>query len=393
MTTIAHLTSVHVPFDIRIFHKECKTLAAAGYDVVLIAPHEDPPASTTVDGVRLHPVPRPAGRRERVTRTVWQVYRAAIQEDADVYHFHDPELMPVGFLLKLQGKRVVYDVHEDMPRQILTRHWIPQRLRAPAARSVAAIEAVGSRVWDGVVAVTPTIARRFPEQTRVLVQNFPVPAELELPDATPYSQRAPLVVYAGRIEGVRGAQEMVRAMGALPDGTDAHLVLAGSFEPAELLQTLQRLPGWQRVTPLGWLTRPEIASLLGRARVGLVLLHPVENYLEAQPNKLFEYMAAGIPVVASDFPSWRPIVAGAGCGLLVDPLDPGAIARAIAWLLANPDEAAAMGERGREAVQHHFTWAAEGERLVRLYRSLLADPNSGTVHSRERDSASIGSAP
>ena len=372
MATIAHLTSVHVPFDIRIFHKECRTLAAAGYDVVLIAPHETPPPADTVDGVRLRPLPRPANRRERMTRTVLQVYRAALRENADLYHFHDPEMMPVGFLLKLRGKRVIYDVHEDMPRQILTRHWIPRSLRGPAARAVGLIEATGARVWDGIVTVTPTIARRFPERKRVLVQNFPMPAELAAASALPYEDRPPLVVYAGRIEGVRGAREMVDAMGALPASVDARLAMAGAFEPVVLKDAIQKLPGWNRVEALGWLTRPEIADLLGRARVGLVLLHPVDNYIEAQPNKLFEYMAAGIPVVASDFPSWRAIVEGSSCGLLVDPLDPNAIARAVAWLLSHPAEAAAMGQRGREAVHRSYTWDAEGTRLLDFYRSTLA---------------------
>lgn len=371
MTTIAHLTSVHVPFDIRIFHKECKTLAAAGYDVVLIAPHQELPATAEVDGVRLRPVPRARGRRERMTRTVLQVYRAALRENADLYHFHDPEMMPVGFMLKLRGKKVIYDVHEDMPRQILTRHWIPRAMRGPTARVVAAIEAAGALIWDGIVAVTPTIAKRFPERKRVLVQNFPMPAELDRTEPVPYRERQPLVVYAGRIEGVRGAREMVAAMGALPDHVDARLALAGVFEPASLEDELRDASGWDRVDALGWLTRPEIADLLGRARIGLVLLHPVDNYIEAQPNKLFEYMAAGIPVVASDFPSWRAIVEGAGCGLLVDPLDPDGIARAIEWLLSHPTEAAAMGQRGREAVHRRYTWDAEGARLVDFYRTTL----------------------
>lgn len=370
MTRIAHLTSVHVPDDIRIFHKECKTLALGGYDVVFVVPRDEP-REEVVDGVRYHGLTRPRTRRDRMTKTLWQVYRSALEEHADIYHFHDPELMVVGFLLKMHGKKVVYDVHEDMPRQIMTRHWIPSRFRRPVSRGVEILERAGSIAWDGIITVTPTIARRFPEHKRAVVQNFPVPEELVTANPIPYEQRDPVVAYVGKLEGPRGAREMVRAMGELPEDCPARLMIAGTFEPQALEPELQSMKGWSRVDSRGWLKRAQIAELLGKARLGLVLLHPVENYLEAQPNKLFEYMAAGLPVVASDFPSWRALIDDAKCGVLVDPLDPTAIAGAIAWLLDNPAEAQAMGQRGQRAVQEKFTWKVEGDRLIDFYRSIL----------------------
>lgn len=371
MTKIAHLTSVHVPLDIRIFHKECKTLARAGYEVVLIAPQDRPTGIEVLNGVRIVGILKPRNRRTRMTGTIWNVFRTALREQADIYHFHDPELIVVGLCLKLRGKRVVYDVHEDVPRQILTKHWIPARVRGVVSRSVGVVESLGALVWDGIAAATPTIARRFPEKKTALVQNFPVPEELIPATPSPYAGRQPVVAYVGKIEGIRGAREMVDAMAALPPSVEARLEMAGVFEPAALERDLRQLAGWTRVNSLGWLTRPDISALLGRARVGLVLLHPSGNYVEAQPNKLFEYMAAGIPVVASDFPRWRALVNEVSCGLLVDPLDPGAIARAIQWLLEHPDEAEGMGQRGQAAVRSRYSWDAEGERLLQLYRERL----------------------
>lgn len=377
MTKVAHLTSVHIPLDIRIFHKECKTLAKAGYEVVLIVPHEQPGGSGVVDGVQIRAILKPRNRQSRMTRTIWSVYRHALRENADIYHFHDPELIVVGFLLKLGRKRVIYDAHEDLPRQILSKHWIPARLRTVVSRGAEAVEAGGAVVWDGIVAATPTIARRFPRKKTALVQNFPVPDELMPATSSPYRDRPLLVAYVGKIERIRGAKEMVDAMAALPASIEVNLAMAGVFEPTTLETELRQREGWRRIQPMGWLTRPEVGGLLERARIGLVLLHPAGNYIDAQPNKLFEYMAAGIPVVASDFPRWRSLIQDVSCGLLVDPLDPSAIAGAIQWLLEHEEEAEAMGRRGQVAIRSTYNWDAEGERLIRLYQDCLTGVSPG----------------
>ena len=168
---VVHLTSVHRPFDTRIFHKECKSLAKAGYDVTLVAPYAE--GDLTEDGIKLRAVALPHDRRERVTRTIREIYRAALQEDAEIYHFHDPELMPVGVLLKLHGKKVIYDVHEDYSTSMQGKQWIPSVLHRPASVAVSICEATLAAACDRVVAATPIIAKRFhPGRTR-LVQNFP----------------------------------------------------------------------------------------------------------------------------------------------------------------------------------------------------------------------------
>ena len=221
------------------------------------------------------------------------------------------------------------------------------------------------------MAATPVIARRFPKGKTVTVQNFPIVGELARGEAEPYDERPPHVAYVGGITTYRGAREMVRALGHLPGGSELRLMLAGTVHPPELAEELERLPGWSRVEFLGWQSRPQIAALLGRVRAGLVVLHPIVNYLDAYPVKLFEYMSVGIPVIASDFPLWRRIVDEAECGLLVDPLDPKAIAGAIQWLLEYPEEAEAMGRRGREAVRKKYNWDAEAKKLLAFYEDLL----------------------
>lgn len=365
------LTSVHTPFDIRILHKECKSLARAGFDVTIIVPHGE---DLDVEGVRLRAVPRPARRTQRVTRTVWQVYREAVRQNADVYHFHDPELIPVGLLLRLRGKKVIYDVHEDLPRCMPYKPYLPKWLGRLSARIVEAAENLSARGFSAVVPATPGIAARFYRLNRrtVVVNNYPMLQEWTSPgQQAGYANRAPSVAFVSAgITRTRGAVEMVEAMSLLPCDLAATLEFAGAIQPPELKDVLSKLPGWSRVRLHGTLDRPGVSALLHRVRAGIVVEHPVPNYMNGKPTKLFEYMAAGLPVIASDFPECRKIIDGAGCGLLVDPLNPKQIAGAIQRILSHPQEAQEMGQRGLRAIVEQYNWGAEEKKLIDLYCAL-----------------------
>jgi glycosyltransferase involved in cell wall biosynthesis len=368
MEKICHLTSVHPAFDIRIFEKECKTLSQAGYQVVLIVPHDQ---EEEVDGVRIRALAKPKSRFERMTKTLWQLYRAAIKENALIYHFHDPELIPVGILLKRKGRSVIYDVHENVTEHMFLKEWIPLRLRSLIGKGARFAEWLGTKCFDGILAATPAIATRFPSSKTIILQNFPILNELNENNFIPYQERPPILLYLGGISKPRGAREMVLATELLAEQLGAELHLAGSFSPAELECQIRELAGWKRVKFLGWQSREEVARLLGRSRIGLVVLHPTRSYLESYPIKLFEYMSAGIPVIASNFPLWHRVVEEAQCGLLVDPLNPKAIAEAIQWLLEHPAEAEEMGERGQKAVRERYKWDMEAKNLLTLYETLL----------------------
>ncbi|MEA3420556.1 MAG: glycosyltransferase family 4 protein [Acidobacteriota bacterium] len=357
------LTSVHPPFDTRIFHKEAKSLAKAGYDVTLIAQHDK---GEIVDKIRIVPLSKPKNRLERMTRTAWSVYRKALKIDADIYHFHDPELMPIGLLLKWHGKRVIYDVHEDVPRQNLSKDYIPVAFRKPISWLIGALEAFSARRFDGVVTATPFINKRFLElgANAANVNNCPIVSELYAA-GNHWKNKEKAVCYVGGIAQIRGAFEMVEAIGK----TKYRLLLAGNIESA-IETSLKQVQGWRQAETLGFVNREGVRAMMVRSMAGLVLFHPEPNHIDAQPNKMFEYMSAGIPVIASGFPLWREIIEGAECGLCVDPLDTEEIAEAIQFIIEHPAEAKQMGKNGRRAVEERYNWGIEEDKLLGFYRVL-----------------------
>ena len=367
MTKIAHLSSVHRAQDTRILHREGRSLAEAGYQVTVIANAD---ADFEEHGVQVRALPKASGGRiSRMTRQVAKVYQMAREERADLYHFHDPELIPVGLLLRIGGKPVIYDVHESVSKQIRSKPWIPKPLRAVVASLYRIMEKVVTPLFSGIVAATPGVAAYFNHLNTVVVQNYPVLSELQISDSD--VPREPIVAYVGGIAEVRGAREMVTAMSLLPQDSPIRLILGGPVQGEQLANDLQTLPGSERITLAGILNRQEVADLLSRASVGLVTLHPEPNYLDAYPVKLFEYMAAGLPAVASNFPFWRQFVDDVGSGVMVDPLNPQAIADGILEIVTNPERSRQMGNAGARAVREKFNWDSEAEKLVDLYRGLL----------------------
>jgi len=361
---ICILSSVRLATEHRMLSKEGASLLRAGYRVSIVAPH---PHDEVLSGIAIKAVPKLTSRFSRMLRTTWCVYREALHQRADVYHFHDTMLMPVGWLLKLHGKRVLYDVREDTPAVIHDTYWIPRWARPTVAWAVDIAEQLSGRMLDGIVAATPHIGQRFPRSKTVVVQNFPLLDEA-FPASRPYLERSPLVLYIGTIVASRGVLELIDAMDLLPETLQARLALGGEFEPSALEQEARQKPGWKRTDYAGWQNRCGLLDLLSRARVGVAPALPTANSLDAQPIKLFEYMLAGLPVVASNLPRQGEIVREAQCGLLVEPGQPKALAVAIQWLLEHPAEAQAMGNRGRQAILQTYNWGSQAQFMLHLYR-------------------------
>jgi glycosyltransferase involved in cell wall biosynthesis len=345
----------------------CKSVTALGQRVTLVV--ADGKGSEVADGVTVNDVGKPRGRLDRMWSVTNRIFAEALSLNADLYHLHDPELMPAGLRLKGLGKRVIFDAHEDLPMQLLGKPYLSRPVRWLLSSLMVIYESYACRRFDGVIAATPFIRDKFlpTNPNTINVNNFPLLHELE--SQTQWSDKQHEVCYIGGISAIRGIIELTEAMSLV--GSGARLNLAGLFSESHVKDTVKALPGWGTVNELGTLGRKEVREVLSRSIAGLVTFHPMPNHLNAQPNKMFEYMSAGIPVIASDFPLWREIILGNDCGLLVDPLNPEQIAKAIDKLIRDPERAERMGQNGRRAVEERYNWGAEERKLISFYDNIL----------------------
>jgi len=362
------LTSVHSAFDARIFHKQAKSLARVGYEVTLIAQHR---GDEEVDGVKILALPKSRNRFFRMIG-VHRIFRIAYSQKADIYHFHDPELLPVGLLLKLLTKaKLIYDVHEDYPASILHKRWVPFLLRRPLSWAFDMIEKFIASRLDCVITVVDDLSRQFRCKRVVTIWNYPI-LQKDHPPSDRYPDR-PRLVYLGGLTQKRGITEIVRAMEYLGSKKNVKLTLCGKFDPPEYEEQIRGMKGFERVECLGWVEPEEVPSILGSATIGMACLHPSPNYTYMPTTKVFEYMAAALPVVASNAPKWRDFIEATNSGLTVNPLDAGEIAKAVDYLVEHPTEAKVMGENGRTAVMQKYNWNNESQKLLALYEELLRE--------------------
>ena len=338
---IVHLTTVHRPRDVRIFHKEARALAAAG-------------ASSSVLGLE-HPVPR-----SRRAAAGWELARRASGMDADAYHVHDPELLPQAlWLQRTTGRPVIYDAHEYLGETARTKRWIPGPLRRPVAAIAAGVEKAAGRRLGGVVTANEDLAARFAAAgcRAVSVANSPFASEF----ATGGDPEGAIVLYVGGLGPLRGLPLMLEAFPQV-GVPGARLLLAGPGDPGDLPTGVEYL---------GVVDHSEVPGLLERASVAWIPLRRHGNYDRAVPTKLVEAMAMGRPVVASDLPRMAAIVRSTGCGIVVPHDDPAAHAAAIRELLEDPDRARAMGEAGRRAFLEGLTFEREARALTSFYSEVL----------------------
>ncbi|MEM4780795.1 MAG: glycosyltransferase family 4 protein [Halalkalicoccus sp.] len=375
MPAVCILTTVHPTTDQRIFRKQARALVGAGYDVTAIAHH---PRDETRDGVSIRALGRADSRVER-WRNITRTYRRAARLDADVYHFHDPELLPVGAALaRRTGGRVIYDAHEYYPDAIYMRGWIPRPVRVPLARAFPRVESAFARRLDAIVTADEPTAEAFRERGHdpvVTIRNFP---RTESIDTEPAIERdhEHLLSYVGQLSPERGLFRMIELLARLDD--DVGLWLLGSFKNEEVERratALVRKRGIEdRVRLFGRVEYEEVFSILAATDAGLALLDR-ERCRRNVPTKLFEYMLAGLPVVATRGNSVLRYL-DEDFGAFVPEEGTEEQARIVADLLADP-EREAMGARAARRVRAEYAWEREAARLLDLYERLLAEPATG----------------
>lgn len=359
---ICHVTSVHPYSDGRIFRKECCSLKKK-YDVCLIAPNVE---DQTIDGINVFGVNLPKSRIKRIL-SLDTVYKKMMEVDADVYHFHDPELLSVGDKAKCAGKKVIFDSHEDVPLQISEKEWIPKPFRRLMSSLYRRYEEDKLKHFDAVVSVTPSIVERLRACNRNTYQitNYPILKDFE--DNRSWQN---YICFTGGVSPQWMHDNIIQGI----ENIDVKYVVAGMVE-GNYLDRLSVLPAWNKVEYRGIVKPNDVSEIQQGSFAGMALNDYVANVgykLGSLGNtKLFEYMMSGIPVIATDFILWKEIIEKYECGICINPQDVDAIRDAIIYLKNNPEEAKRMGDNGRKAVQEQYNWSSQENFLFDMYDKVL----------------------
>lgn len=374
--TICHFSTVHTELKSRSFHRECLPLAAAGICVRYLSPAE---INGCRDGVEFIPVPARINRMSRAFRAVC-LLRKLLQQNADLYHFQDLQLLPLAFVLKvIFRKRVVYDAYEDFPSMALNKTSIPRRLRPFAAKVIGGVERLAAYCLDGLMTADPFTLRRLARTGRsrkLVFYNFP---NLDFfPPPRPVLKRFD-AVYRGGLSERTGALVLLEAMRMLlGQKRRVRLLMIGYFDcvlaEREMRERINAMGLAESIELRGRLRHEDMAEALSQARMGVSTLQDIPKFRLNIPVKVFEYWACGLPVVASDLPSIRPFFRAAQAGILFPAHNAAELARSIGWMFDHPVQAELMGQKGRAAIVRQFNNRNEVRKLRRFCMRVTRRP-------------------
>jgi len=367
------ISTVHPVFDTRIFYREAMTLSHSGYRVFLIASYNK---ESIVSGIKILPVSSRKGRIFRILIKGWQAFFRGIRINADIYHFHDPELIPMGIILKLLGKKVIYDVHENVSMQIYSKNWIPIILRRYIAEIFKFIEKIALSFFSGIIVAGEDIMRqthfRRVSYKVTLLRNFPV-VELTEKEVFPKPQNKIIFIYTGIISNDRGILEVIKAFKKIRS-VNIRLILLGQFDSNNFKEKILReTQGCNNIKYIPSVSYQEMFDILAKCHVGLMCFKPTPNNIGAlsgRNNKIYEYMQAGLAIIGSNFPLWEEFIKGNKIGITVNPYDPSQIKEAMEFFITNPIELDQM-EKNAKLLSREFSWGKESEKLIELYKELL----------------------
>lgn len=363
---ICHITSVHRAEDVRIFHKECASLARAEYEVYLVQQGE----SYESKGVHIVGLGKqPAERLKRMTTYSAKAYKTAVALNCDIYHIHDPELLPYARKLKRLKKKVIYDVHESVVEDITSKEWLPKCLRVPMAKIYEMFEKRICSGLDAIISVTPHLCRKYHgmNEHTYMVTNYPI--------VQPLANEKRIdgqICFAGGIDRLWNHERIIDTISHIGG---CKYLLMGKVYSEDYLEKLKKSPGWKQVVYLGLINHEEVYSRLCQSSIGVALLHvgADTNCKEGTlgNTKLFEEMMAGLPVICTDFDLWKDIVEKYECGICIDPNDAERLEQAIDYLMNNPEIAHKMGAGARTAIEREYNWDTQEKVLLGLYKEIL----------------------
>jgi glycosyltransferase involved in cell wall biosynthesis len=367
---VIHLTTVHSWQDPRIFLKQCRSLAKAGYEVHLLS--RDAPDAER-EGVRLHPLKKvytsKVGRMLFGTAAAW---KQAMEMKPDIIHFHDPELIPGSFKAKKAGIKVVYDIHEDYTTSIAGRSYIPGFITGLVKALISRYETKAHREHATIIA-EDYYAERFPHA--IPIRNYPVMQGMdEVETKTPSAKAAAKVLYTGTLDFPRGALVMAKLHQKLK-GMEVRMIGRCS---AGMYAAIEEILGDEvrKVVPHGITDYVPFSEILkayqsGEYFAGLALFPKSEHFARKRLTKFYEYMYFGLPVIASDYPEWTEFIEENKLGYTCNPENLDEAAELInkvqgewdkLWVSRQPEM--------RALVEQKYSWEAEAARLVKMYQAI-----------------------
>ncbi|MGP1514685.1 MAG: glycosyltransferase [Bacteroidales bacterium] len=365
---IVHITTVHQRFDSRIFYKQCMSLQQEFNDVSLIV--ADGKGDEVRNSIKIIDVGLNSSRLKRLLFSSKRAIDKAISLKADIYHFHDPDLLFVAKKLCRYGK-VIFDSHEDFPKLMLQRAYIPKLLRRFLFSIAANIERCIYKKLAGVVSATDDIQKKFlkyGDSNVITIKNYPMFGNSKVLSHKDDISHKFTACYVGGMTSVRGIKEMILAC----EMADVPLILAGPFDDEKFLQEMQSLSGWSNVEYLGVVPHNELKKMVyQRSNIGLNMLLSAPNHINAIPIKQLEYMAEGLPVVATKHIKFCvEITNQTNCGILVTPENIKECVEVITFLKNNMDKVLQMGKNGRKAIEYQYNWDKEKNKLIKFYNKI-----------------------
>lgn len=374
---ICHITSVHYRYDGRIFKKEAVSLSKK-YNTYLLC--NDELENEVKCGVKFVSTNfTPKNRIERFLLSNKKILIKALEIDADIYHLHDPELLNIALKLKKKNKIVIFDSHEDYPSNISQKKWIPKYLRKLVSIMYEKKEKFVLKKIDAVVTVTTKIMDRIKKinKNTILITNYPI-----LNNNYGRKHNGKTLCFAGGISKQWMHNNVIEAIKDL----DVKYIIAGNNN-SSYFESLKTLDGFEKVEAIGKISSSEVEDLYSRSTIGIALNDYVANvgFKEGSlgNTKIFEYMMAGLPLVATDFKVWKNIINKNNCGICVNPNDINEIKKAIEYLINNPKEAKKMGQNGRKLIEEKYNWETQEKELYKLYKKLEEsyEKNSNSIRS------------
>lgn len=374
---VVHVSTVRPPMEVRVFHHECRSLADAGYNVQLVI--HDGDADRTVDGVEIRTLGIRKAQRGLLLlarlKAIWRAKKRVQQEGApDIVQVHDPELIPLGWWLRLTTKsKVIYDSAENYTAYMRQKYFLPAPLRWALALIMAVLETTAARWFHAIVTAdqgTTELFERRGGSPVVTVHNFPILAIFDVDPVDDREKKYDLVYHGSIPKYHLDAAFQIAAELKRRGRTPKWLFVGACHDLDWAHQQLRDLGLEECFVFQGRVHHDEVAPLVAQARIGFIPLPDLPKFHQNIPMKLFEFMTLRMPVVLSDLPPSRPFVGDGGCAIMVPPDDARAFADAIERLLDDSSLRDKMGREGRARVEREFNWTSESRKLIQLYRAL-----------------------